>query len=208
MKKNGTLIANLTRFVRQDSRFETNSKNITNNMNFTNQGLLTVETTITKLKEFGMSWLVSELRFRRVYQLPKKNLFDIYQTVPEFKQRTTPPTVLITGPNPLLSPASASTNTSKSKQTILLQMVVNQRKKPLEKLETNNEGTKSRSRSSSVSSITSNGSSSGLMRRGSISSPIKPSPLSLPQNGRNSPRTSRPNSMLFLSKFINIKFRK
>ena len=36
------------------------------------------------------------------------------------------------------------------------------------------------------------------MRRGSISSPIKPSPLSLPQNGRNSPRTSRPNSMLFL----------
>ena len=77
MKKNGTLIANLTRFVRQDSRFETNSKNITNNMNFTNQGLLTVETTITKLKEFGMSWLVSELRFRRVYQLPKR-IYLIY----------------------------------------------------------------------------------------------------------------------------------
>ena len=128
MKKNGTLIANLTRFVRQDSRFETNSKNITNNMNFTNQGLLTVETTITKLKEFGMSWIVSELKFRRVYQLPKKNLFDIYQTVPEFKQRTTPPTVLITGPNPLLSLASTSTNISKSKQTILLQMVVNQQR--------------------------------------------------------------------------------
>ena len=198
MKKNGTLIANLTRFVRQDSRFETNSKNITNNMNFTNQGLLTVETTITKLKEFGMSWIVSELKFRRVYQLPKKNLFDIYQTVPEFKQRTTPPTVLITGPNPLLSPASASTNTSKSKTDNSTPNGSQPAKKPLEKLETNNEGTKSRSRSSSVSSITSNGSSSGLMRRGSISSPIKPSPLSLPQNGRNSPRTSRPNSMLFL----------
>lgn len=196
MKKNGTLIANLTRFVRQDSRFETNSKNITNNMNFTNQGLLTVETTLTKLKEFGMSWIVSELKFRRVYQLPKKNLFDIYQSVPDFKQRTNA-AALITGPNTLLATATTSANKSKTENSTPNggQPV----KKTLDKLETNNEGTKSRSRSSSVSSITSNGSSSGLMRRGSISSPAKPSPLSLSQNGRNSPRTSRPNSMLFLN---------
>lgn len=210
MKKNGTLIANLTRLIRQDAKFDINSKNVTNNMNFTSQGFLVVENTLAKLKDFGMNWIISELKFRRVYQLPKKNLFDVYQSVPEFK----PKGETIVAPAPVTAPPGPATPTKnnspapepQSKSTDSTPSTTSNGEsmdKVLEKLTINDSSTRLRSRSSSVSSITSNGSSSGLMRRSSISSPIKTSAM-LP-NGRGSPRTlGRTNSLLSMQQSSSV----
>ncbi|EGW34435.1 uncharacterized protein SPAPADRAFT_65572 [Spathaspora passalidarum NRRL Y-27907] len=86
-KKNGILIANLTRLLRQSAEFEVNAKNIQLLINFVNQGYLMLENSMTKLKQFGLSWVLTELKFRRAYNLPKKNLFELFQTIPEFKQQ-------------------------------------------------------------------------------------------------------------------------
>lgn len=200
MKKNGTLIANLTRLIRQDAKFDINSKNVTNNMNFTVQGFMTVENTLAKLKDFGMNWIVSELKFRRIYQLPKKNLLDVYQSVPEFKPKI--PDVVVSPPNPA-TPTKVSSplpqlqtqpqSTDKTPTTPNGTSV----DKALAKLDIKDSATKPRSRSSSVFSITSNGSSSGLMRRNSVTSPIKTSAML--QNGRGSPNPlARTSSLLSL----------
>ncbi|EMG48874.1 hypothetical protein G210_0484, partial [Candida maltosa Xu316] len=201
MKKNGTLIANLTRLIRQDAKFEVNSKNITGNMNFAFQGLIVVETTMNKLKEFGMSWIISELKFRRIYQLPKKNLFNVYQSVAEAKpQPAIAPSTPTKGNAP---PSSAVTPTSASKFSKAAVTTPEPNgentQKPPAKSDTTAATTVNRSRSSSVSSVNSNNSSSGLLRRNSVTSPIKPNSLSTSsQNGRGSPRPTRPNSMLFM----------
>ncbi|RCK59546.1 hypothetical protein Cantr_07955 [Candida viswanathii] len=192
MKKNGTLIANLTRLIRQDARFDITSKNVTNNMNFTVQGFMIIETTLAKLKDFGLNWIISELKFRRIYQLPKKNLFDIYQSIPEFK----PKGGAAIAPPP--APATPTKAGSPSPQPQAADKTPATNGEALDKSLTKDSASKPRSRSSSVSSITSNGSSSGLMRRNSVNSPVKATATSL-QNGRGSPRTiGRTNSLLSL----------
>lgn len=82
-KKNGTLIANLTRCIRQNSKFEVNAKSVLDFSNFVNQGCLMIESMIYKFEEFGFNWIASELRFRKVYGLPKNRLIDIFQKARE-----------------------------------------------------------------------------------------------------------------------------
>lgn len=71
MKKNGTLIANITRLIRQDTKLEINVKNVSTHINFVIQGLNVTEKSLSVLKEFGLTWIVSERKFRNVYNLPR-----------------------------------------------------------------------------------------------------------------------------------------
>ncbi|CAK9436456.1 uncharacterized protein LODBEIA_P10140 [Lodderomyces beijingensis] len=87
MKKNGTLIANVTRLIRQDSKFEINHKNMLNHMNFASQGLKICEKSLQVLHDLGSSWIIGELKFRRAYQLPRQLLIEIYQGLPEYKEK-------------------------------------------------------------------------------------------------------------------------
>ena len=56
-KKNGTLIANLTRFVRQNSRHELSYKTLLDFSNFVNQAYITIENMIFIFEEFGFNWI-------------------------------------------------------------------------------------------------------------------------------------------------------
>ncbi|RLV91848.1 hypothetical protein JA1_003576 [Spathaspora sp. JA1] len=113
-KKNGTLIANLTRLIRASAEHEVNAKNVQLLINFVNQGYNMLEGSIQKLKQFGLSWILTELKFRRVYNLPKKNLFDFFQTIPEFKQSpTNTPTPSIVVPTTAPAPTIVSPGNNK-----------------------------------------------------------------------------------------------
>ncbi|KAI3405273.2 hypothetical protein KGF56_001922 [Candida oxycetoniae] len=196
MKKNGTLIANITRLIRQDSKFEINHKNILNYINFANQGLNICEKSLNILRDFGLSWIIAELKFRRIYHLPKQNLYVIYQSVPELKDQTQ------TSQSQSQHSQQHSQQPQDGQQPQAKQSVpaINGKttsiERSLKKLDFSEGGR--RSRSSSVSSITSNGSNSstGLMRRASITSSTKPN-LTNVQGRVSSPR-SRPNSMMIL----------
>lgn len=76
-KKNGVLIANLTRLLRQNSNFPVNSKTVLDFNNFASQGVLLIENTLSKLEEFGASWISSELKFRKTYNLSQHYLLPI-----------------------------------------------------------------------------------------------------------------------------------
>ncbi|KAI5966743.1 uncharacterized protein KGF55_000152 [Candida pseudojiufengensis] len=151
MKKNGTLIANITRLIRQDSKFESNNKNILNHINFASQGLNVIEKSLTILKEFGLNWIISERKFRSIYHLPMSNLDKIYHSIPEFKEKQQQPSQQ--------QQQNKKTNGSLNSQ--------------LKKLDVNE--TVRRSRSSSTSSVNSNGSNSSsvLSRKNSLTSPNK-----------------------------------
>lgn len=206
MKKNGMLIANLTRLIRQDSRFEINLKNISDLINFVNQGYLMMETSLDKFDEFGQEWIALELRFRKVYQLPRRNLFEIYQEYHEVK-----PAPVNTGNIKAPVPTITTSSATKTGESVLEAFPsvskssnagVNGLEKSMKKLEIEPPKTRG-SRSSSVSSITSNGSiNKPLMRKNSLNSPNRNSMLIPPSsaaNGKASPVRSRPNSMLFMN---------
>ncbi|KAI5948775.1 hypothetical protein KGF57_005173 [Candida theae] len=184
MKKNGTLIANITRLIRQDTRLEINSKNVSTHINFVVQGLNVTEKCLNVLKEFGLSWIVSERKFRNVYNLPKGNLNKIFESVSELKPKPPPQAKVASKTQQPLTLKPSSHQTSAMERH-------------LKSLDLNDNGGGRRSRSSSTSSVNSNGSnsstpSSGLMRRGSLTSPNK----GVSTSRVTSPR-ARPNSMLF-----------
>lgn len=186
MKKNGTLIANITRLIRQDTKLEINPKNVSTHINFVVQGLNVTEKALNVLKEFGISWIVAEKKFRTVYNLPRDNLDKIYETIPELK------------PKPPQSTGAPKTQQPQATKPNNVQPSAMERHlKTLDLNDNGGGGGGRRSRSSSTSSVTSNGSntsvpSSGLMRRGSLTSPNK----GLGNSRVSSPR-ARPNSMLF-----------
>ena len=80
-KKNGVLIANLTRFIRQNSKFVTNPKNILDFINFNSQGHYMIATQISMLQEFSSHWIEFELYFRQYHGLPVENLHSIVENI-------------------------------------------------------------------------------------------------------------------------------
>ncbi|ODV82198.1 uncharacterized protein CANTADRAFT_136472 [Suhomyces tanzawaensis NRRL Y-17324] len=198
-KKNGTVIANLTRFIRPSARFEVTLKTINDFSNFASQTCTILESNIQKFEEFGMSWITAELRFRKVYQLPRKNLVDIYQSLQEVKSNDQPPAISVAS-------ASSPAVSVSPKVTEAFPSVNNSTKgieKKLKKLDFSDSPQHSTrpSRSSSVSSVNSNNSIS-LGRRGSLSSPKRNSLIIPPTSNSSlkvSPTRPRPNSMLFLN---------
>lgn len=177
-KKNGPLIATLTRFIRQTANFEVSIKNILDFINFINQTYLLLETSLQKFDEFGVNWTVSEMRFRKVYQLPRKNLVDIYQFNNELKLKLFD--------IPLPAKPTPQTNEMPDIKTSEL-----------------DSPTKNRSRSSSVSSILSNSSATLGRKTSTKRNSLVIPPLVLNQTSvpipTPSPNRSRSSSLLFLN---------
>lgn len=73
-KKNGVLIATITRFVRMNSKHEINAKNTLEFIGFIQQSFTSVESLTKKLRDFGMAWVAAELSFRTTHGLPTENL--------------------------------------------------------------------------------------------------------------------------------------
>lgn len=89
-KKNGPLIANLTRFFRLNSELSINPQTILDFSSFINQTIIVLQNSLTKLEEFSLYWMASELRFRKVYGLPFKNLLDIRENMENKNVANTP----------------------------------------------------------------------------------------------------------------------
>ncbi|CUM65964.1 uncharacterized protein PRCAT00003618001 [Priceomyces carsonii] len=194
-KRNGTLIATITRFVRQNSRYEANPKNLVDFINFTNQAHVIIEKFLIKLEEFATHWITCELRFRKTYSLPIANLISIYQEEQQYESRDSTPSNKKTLEEQTENQGNVSKGPSdssfKGKSGVETQREGDS--KPISK----NHSVRL-SRSSSISSAHSNNSSGrgsvSLGRRSSISSPTNRNTIISPKISHS----PRPNSTLFL----------
>lgn len=224
-KKNGTLVANLTRFVRQNSRYELSHKTLLDFSNFVNQAYIMIENMIFKFEEFGFNWISSELRFRKVYGLPKKALIDVFHKIKESKNKPQEETDASDVPKKATtadSKPSKSVNNSKTSNPLKKESENKNSTDSLEKfpeideanpklieqdlkkLELNDSLPSKGSRSSSISSQSSNSSTNKLSvnptkRKLSSSQNNRNSMLPLPMSKTSNPLNQRPSSMLFMN---------
>ncbi|KAK6460599.1 hypothetical protein DFJ63DRAFT_323642 [Scheffersomyces coipomensis] len=201
MKKNGTLIANLTRLIRQDSQFEVNIKNVNDLINFVNQGFVMLDGSLEKVISFGREWITSELRFRKTYQLPKKNLFDVYQM---FHEGGIPQINITSATGRSLVASQKANGVSSNELEAFPSTNKTGLEKGLKKLEIGEKTVTRGSRSSSISSIGSNGSNNSkpLLRKNSLTSPSRNAFLTTQAAAgtpTSSPIRARPNSQIFLN---------
>ncbi|CAH6722072.1 hypothetical protein CLIB1444_08S01244 [[Candida] jaroonii] len=169
-KKNGVMIATITRFIRVNSQFTSDVKNILDFNNFVNQGIMILENSISKLIEFGQLWSSIELKFRKLYGLPFKGLVDIideyskeeFPQIEEnyFEKRKEPTERIFNRPSRSSSVSSNSSNTSSTFSNKNLNVP------------------------STTTTTTTTNNSNGVQRKSSINSL------------RTSPRQQRPNSMI------------
>ncbi|OBA21725.1 hypothetical protein METBIDRAFT_42638 [Metschnikowia bicuspidata var. bicuspidata NRRL YB-4993] len=80
-KKNGVLIATITRFLRMDSNQEITPKSIFEFVGFVFQSVTYIEGLLSVLKEFGNTWISAELAFRTSHNLPVDYLLKINDIV-------------------------------------------------------------------------------------------------------------------------------
>lgn len=73
-KKNGILIATITRFIRMNSKYDIKAPNVLEFVGFIQQGFTYIEALNKKFQEFGLNWIAGELSFRRMHDLPISNL--------------------------------------------------------------------------------------------------------------------------------------
>lgn len=76
-KKNGVLVATITRFIRLSSRVEISVKYIVEFFGFIGQSFVLVENLAKALEQLGKAWIAAEISFRNAYSLPSKNLLKI-----------------------------------------------------------------------------------------------------------------------------------
>lgn len=76
-KKNGVLVATITRFIRLNSRIEISPKVISEFFGFIGQSFVLVETLAKALEQLGKAWIAAEISFRNAHSLPSKNLLKI-----------------------------------------------------------------------------------------------------------------------------------
>lgn len=218
-KKNGVLIANLTRFIRANSIHENNSKNILEFVNFINQAFSMIDNQVKKFHEFGNNWIQAELLFRKNHNLPINNLIKINENKSSQKK------VQAESNSEHSSNKSSplpDTNTGLNTQNKNLKSVSQRDKSTINKLaKPENDSSSTPSRTSSISSNNSttlqppllsvgNNKKSTVVRRRSISTstPIR-SPNALVQNTKpivaaeslknSSIASGRPNSMMFFN---------
>ncbi|CUM48970.1 uncharacterized protein AC631_03164 [Debaryomyces fabryi] len=226
-KKNGTLVANLTRFVRQNSKYEISYKTLLDFSNFVNQAYTMLENMIFKFEEFGFNWISSELRFRKVYGLPKKTLIDVFQSMKESKNRLQGDTNSAIGPKKSTTADPRSTKSVINNKTGTSQKKLSESKESkdssdnlekfpeideaipksleqdLKKLDLNDLLPTKGSRSSSISSLSSNNSSNKFSVNSTKAKPSfqtnRNSMLPLPASKASNLLNQRPNSMLFMN---------
>lgn len=73
-KKNGILIATITRFIRMNSKYEIRASNVLEFVGFIQQSFTYIDTLSKKFQEFGLNWIAGELSFRNMHGLPVENL--------------------------------------------------------------------------------------------------------------------------------------
>lgn len=76
-KKNGVLVATITRFIRLNSRVEISPKVVCEFFGFIGQSFVLVETLAKALEQLGKAWIAAEISFRNAHSLPSKNLLKI-----------------------------------------------------------------------------------------------------------------------------------
>lgn len=113
-KKNGILIANLTRFIRANSRHENNARTILDFSNFLNQSLNMIESSIKKFEEFGHSWIQTEMHFRKMYELPSEELVRIYT---QNQKKPIVPNSIVQSPKSAVNKLKRSENESATKSS-------------------------------------------------------------------------------------------
>ncbi|GEQ72131.1 hypothetical protein JCM33374_g5817 [Metschnikowia sp. JCM 33374] len=124
-KKNGVLIATITRFLRMDSKNEICAKSIFDFVGFIHQSVAYLEGLIKTLREFGYAWLSSEIAFRNSHNLPIENLLKLNdivegQKVNELKvkrvrgQPLTQANSKLTAPPTMKTPLSRQSSISRS----------------------------------------------------------------------------------------------
>lgn len=182
-KKNGSLIATLTRLLRQSSLHPVDAKTVADFAGYVNQGLMIVDKLCNAIEDFSLHWIAAELRFRKVHNLPVRALLDIYNT---FKGAPEPPTTT--------QATQTTTQTTQSTQSTKPPP-----KQPDSKLNDSlaslNLGTEQKTRSSrsssvsSTSSITSNTARNVPGNRASMVLPLKTS----------TPPKPRPSSAIFMN---------
>lgn len=82
-KKNGILIATITRFIRMNSKFDVTASNVIEFVGFIQQGFSYIENLNKKFQEFGLNWIAGELSFRRMHGLPISILDKLNSTLQE-----------------------------------------------------------------------------------------------------------------------------
>lgn len=172
-KKNGSLIATLTRLLRQSSLHPVDAKTVADFAGYVNQGLMIVEKLCNAIQDFSLHWIAAELRFRKAHNLPVKALLDIYNT---FKSAT--------------EPVSSSTTTQTTKPAP---------KQPDSKLNDSlaslNVGGEVKTRSSRSSSVSS---TSSITSNTARNVPGNRASMVLPLKASNPPKP-RPSSAIFMN---------
>lgn len=79
-KKNGVLIATITRYIRMNAKHDVNLKSVLDFVGFIVQSITHMELLITKLKEFSYEWIAGEILFRRTHDLPMTELLKLNDT--------------------------------------------------------------------------------------------------------------------------------
>lgn len=80
-KKNGVVVATITRFIRSNSKHEVNGQSCLDFIGFVHQFLVYIEGLLTKLNSFTQSWIAGEMLFRTDYNLSTDNLAIIQLAV-------------------------------------------------------------------------------------------------------------------------------
>lgn len=80
-KKNGVLIATITRFIRLSSVHSTSPKNVLSFIGYINQSVALIESELRVLKEVAKLWIVGELSFREAHNLPVEFLSKLNDVV-------------------------------------------------------------------------------------------------------------------------------
>lgn len=80
-KKNGVLVATITRLVRSNSWHEVSAITCVEFIGFISQFLLYMESLLARLKKFGEIWIAAEMAFRTEFGLYTDTLSDIEQAI-------------------------------------------------------------------------------------------------------------------------------
>lgn len=73
-KKNGILIATITRFIRMNSKYEVRPSTVLDFVGFIQQSFSYIEALNKRFLDFGLNWIAGELSFRKLHGLPVDHL--------------------------------------------------------------------------------------------------------------------------------------
>lgn len=168
-KKNGPLIATLTRLLRLNALHSVDAKSVVDFAGHISQGLMIVEKVSNAIEDFALHWVTAELRFRKVHNLPVRALIGVYN---KYKEPVTPAE----------SPRSSAPSQTSTAHPVTPNKL-DTMSDALASLSMENKGRTSRS--SSISSTSSAGSLTlrpgnrhSMIVAGTLPTPAKPRPVS------------------------------